>query len=97
VNLACSYDQDSRVTAMSWTLSENQMGNLNYSYDADGRVIAKSGSFAQTNLPQAVSGNAFNADNEMTAFKGTLLSYDLNGNLTGTGPTPTRGMRAITW
>jgi RHS repeat-associated protein len=48
-------------------------------------VTAKSGSFAQTNLPQAVTGNAFNADNEMTGFNGTALSYDLNGNLTGDG------------
>jgi len=70
---------------MTWTLGGNQVGNLGYSYDADGRVIAKTGSFAQTNLPQAVTGNAFNADNEMTAFNGTSLSYDLNGNLTGDG------------
>jgi YD repeat-containing protein len=48
-------------------------------------TTAKSGIFAQTNLPQAVSGNTFNADNEMTGFNGTALSYDLNGNLTGDG------------
>jgi len=33
-------------------------------------------------LPANVSGNAFNADNEMTAFNGSVLSYDPNGNLT---------------
>jgi RHS repeat-associated protein len=85
MTLAYSYDQDSRVMAMTWTLGGNQVGDLSYSYDADGRVIAKSGSFAQTNLPQAVTGNTFNAANEMTAFNGTTLSYDLNGNLTGDG------------
>ena len=53
--------------------------------DADGRVIGKTGSFAQTNPPQAVTGNMFNADNEMTAFNGTTLSYDANGNLTNDG------------
>src|SRR5579885_1908859 len=70
---------------MTCTLGGNPVGNLGYSYDADGRVTAKTGSFAQTNLPQAVSGNTFNAANEMTAFNGAALSYDLNGNLTGDG------------
>lgn len=79
VTLAYSYDQDSRVSGMTWTLGGIRLGGLNYSYDADGRVIAKSGSLAQTNLPQAVTGNTFNAANEMTAFNGTTLSYDLNG------------------
>jgi hypothetical protein len=45
---------------------------------------------AATNLPTAVSGNTFNADNEMTAFNGTALAgacpersrRNANGNLT---------------
>ena len=41
---------------MSWTLAGNPVGDLEYSYDADGRVIEKTGSFAQTGLPQPVSG-----------------------------------------
>ena len=48
-------------------------------------MIEKTGSFAQTNLPQPVTGNTFNADNEMTAFNGTAMSYDANGNLTNDG------------
>jgi len=83
--LAYNYDADSRATAMTWTLGGNPVGDLEYSYDADGRVIGKSGSFAQTNLPAAVSGNTFNADNEMTAFGGQALTYDANGNLTNDG------------
>ena len=59
--------------------------------DSNLRVIGKTGSFAQTNLPQAVTGNTFNADNEMTAFNGTPLSYDANGNLTNDGT------NAYTW
>ncbi|MGC2450419.1 MAG: hypothetical protein WA477_22400 [Candidatus Sulfotelmatobacter sp.] len=54
-------------------------------YDADGRVVEKTGSFAQTNVPQPVSGNAFNLANEMTAFNGTALTYDLDGNLINDG------------
>ena len=60
-------------------------GHLEYSYDADGRVIQKTGSFAQTGLPQAVTGNTFNAANEMTSFNGTPQTYDANGNLANDG------------
>ncbi len=70
---------------MIWTLAGNQIGDLEYDYDADGHVIEKTGSFAQTNLPQPVTGNTFNADNEMTAFNGTAMSYDANGNLLNDG------------
>jgi RHS repeat-associated protein len=83
--LAYTYDSDSRVTAMTWTLAGNPVGDLEYSYDADGRVIEKTGSFAQTGLPQPVTGNTFNAANEMTAFNGTPQTYDANGNLTNDG------------
>ena len=83
--LTYTYDNDSHVTAMTWTLASNPVGDLEYSYDADGRVIEKTGSFAQTGLPQAVTGNAFNAANEMTAFNGTPQTYDGNGNLSNDG------------
>ena len=61
------------------------MGDLEYAYDADSRVIEKTGSFAQTGLPQPVSGNTFNAANEMTSFNGTPQTYDANGNLANDG------------
>jgi RHS repeat-associated protein len=83
--LTYTYDNDSRVTAMTWTLAGNPVGDLEYAYDADGRVIQKTGSFAQTGLPQAVTGNTFNAANEMTAFNGTPQTYDANGNLVNDG------------
>ena len=75
-------DNNSRISGMTWTMAGNQIGDLEYSYDGDGHVVEKTGSFAQTNLPQPVTGNTFNADNEMTAFNGTAMSYDANGNLT---------------
>jgi RHS repeat-associated protein len=83
--LTYTYDNDSRVTAMTWKVSGNPVGDLEYSYDADSRVIEKTGSFAQTNLPQSVSGNTFNAANEMTAFNGAPLTYDANGNVANDG------------
>ena len=56
-------------------------------------MIEKTGSFAQTNLPQPASGNAFNADNEMTVFNGTAMTGacpersrgNANGNLLNDG------------
>jgi RHS repeat-associated protein len=83
--LTYGYDNDSRVTSMTWTLASDAVGNLEYQYDADGRITQKTGSFAQTTLPAAVTGNTFNAANEMTAFNGTPQTYDLNGNLTNDG------------
>ncbi len=70
---------------MKWTLNGNAVGDLEYAYDADGRVIQKTGSLASAQLPSPVSGNTFNADNEMTAFNGATLTYDADGNLTSDG------------
>jgi len=85
VTVAYTYDSDSRVTGMTYTAGSTQLGNLTYSYDADGRRTAMGGSLAATGMPAAVSGNSFNADNSMTGFNGTTLSYDANGNLTSDG------------
>ena len=78
---------------MTWTLNGNPVGDLEYAgacpersrRNADGRVMQKTGSLASIQLPSPVSGNTFNADNEMTAFNGATLSYDADGNLTGDG------------
>jgi RHS repeat-associated protein len=83
--LRYAYDANSRVTQMTWTLTGNAVGDLEYSYDADNRVIQKSGSFAQTQLPVAMTGNTFNTANEITVFNGTPLTYDANGNLANDG------------
>ena len=85
IALTFTYDNDSHVTAMNWTLASNTVGNLQYQYDADGRVTQKSGTLAQSQLPSAVTGNTFNAANEMTSFNGTPMTYDANGNLTNDG------------
>jgi len=83
--LTYTYDNDSRVTAMTWALGSTAVGDLEYQYDADSRVTQKTGSFAGTKLPAAMTGNTFNAANEMTAFNGTPQTYDANGNLTNDG------------
>jgi len=48
-------------------------------------VSSKGGTMASTGMPAPVSGNTFNAANEMMAFNGATLSYDANGNLTSDG------------
>ena len=82
VTVAYSIDSGSHITALTYSAGVSQLGNLIYGYDADGRVTSKAGSLAASSLPTAVSGNAFNADNGMTDFGSTPLSYDANGNLT---------------
>ena len=42
-------------------------------------------SLASTGIPAPVSGNAFNAANQMTAFNGAALNYDANCNLISDG------------
>ncbi|HKQ05777.1 MAG TPA: hypothetical protein VJ464_11640 [Blastocatellia bacterium] len=48
-------------------------------------MVKTGGSFARTNLPQAVSTTSYNAANHQTAFGSQTLTYDLNGNLTSDG------------
>jgi RHS repeat-associated protein len=85
IQLAYAYDHDSRITGMTWTLGASPVGNLTYSYDADGGVTSKGGSLALVSLPNATTGNTFNADNEMLGFNGTTLTFDANGNLHSDG------------
>jgi hypothetical protein len=66
-------------------LSGKSVGELSYSYDAAGRIVGRTGSLSAVALPQAVSGNTFNAANQMTAFGAQALTYDANGNLTAEG------------
>jgi RHS repeat-associated protein len=91
VVVAYTYDADGHVTGISYSSGGSQLGNLTYTYDADGRVTSKGGTMASTGMPAPVSGNTFNAANEMTSFNGTALSYDANGNLTSDGT------NAYTW
>ena len=85
VTVGYSVDNDSRITGLTYSAGSTQLGNPIYGYDADGRVTSKNGTLAAISLPNSVSGNTFNADNGMTGFNGTTLTYDANGNLTNDG------------
>ena len=45
------------------------------------------GSLARASVPAAISSAAYNANNQLTNWNGTTLTYDLDGNLTNDGNT----------
>ena len=59
--------------------------NLSYSYDANGRRTAIGDSYAQSDLPAAISTATHNAANQLTKWGSATLSYDANGNLLSDG------------
>ena len=63
----------------------NSVCNLSYSYDANGRRTAIGGSYAQSDLPAAISTTTYNAANQLTKWGSATLSYDANGNLLSDG------------
>ncbi len=85
VTATYSYDAASELTGLTYKLGTTVLGNLTYSYDADGRRTSVGGSYARTGLPQAVASASYNADNQLTQWGSSNLTYDLNGNLTNDG------------
>ncbi|HEY2495483.1 MAG TPA: RHS repeat-associated core domain-containing protein [Candidatus Angelobacter sp.] len=85
VNMSYTYDNDSRVTGITYNFNANTMGGLSYTYDSLGRRTLVNGSFAQTGLPGAVTPATYDAANELTNWNGTAISYDLNGNMLSDG------------
>src|SRR6185312_7506962 len=85
VNMSYTYDNDSRVTGITYKFNANTLGNLTYSYDTLGRRTQVGGSFAQTGLPGTVTSATYDAANELTNWNGTSISYDPNGNMLSDG------------
>ncbi len=85
VNMSYTYDNDSRVTGITYKFNATTLGNLSYSYDSLGQRTQVSGSFARTGLPSAITSATYDAANELTNWNGTLISYDLNGNMLSDG------------
>jgi RHS repeat-associated protein len=79
------YDTASELTGLTYTLGSNTLGNLTYSYDLAGRRTSMGGSYAQTNLPNAISATAYDAANELTQWGTANPSYDANGNMLSDG------------
>ncbi|MBB5867608.1 RHS repeat-associated protein [Allocatelliglobosispora scoriae] len=85
VGTGYTYDAASRLTGMAHKRGATTLGELAYSYDPAGRRSAITGSWAEVDLPQPVSGTAYDAANQATSWNGTPMTYDANGNLTGDG------------
>ena len=79
------YNAASQLTGLTYKKSGNVLGNLTYEYDAAGQITKVGGTFARTDLPQAVSSTNYNSGNHQTGFGSQTLTYDLNGNLTSDG------------
>ncbi len=79
------YDNDSRVTGITYNFNATTLGDLEYSYDSLGLRTQVSGSFGRTNLPVAMASATYDAANELTNWNGALISYDLNGNMLSDG------------
>jgi RHS repeat-associated protein len=79
------YDNAGQITSITYVKGGTAIGDLTYTYDGAGRRTAVGGSLAAVDLPSAVTSVSINANNQITAWAGTTLSYDLNGNLTGDG------------
>jgi RHS repeat-associated protein len=80
-----SYDTASQLTGITYTNGSTTLGNLIYSYDLAGRRTGVGGSYAQVNLPLAVSATVYNANNQLTTWGTANLYYDANGNMTSDG------------
>jgi RHS repeat-associated protein len=81
-----NYDAASQVTGINYTRGAITLGNLSYTYDLSGRGITNvGGSFARIALPAALANSSYNADNQVTQFAASNLSYDANGNIVGDG------------
>ena len=59
-------------------------GSQSNAYDAAGRRVTPGGSFSVVRLPQPASAS-YDANNRLTSWNGTGLTYDTNGNLTNDG------------
>jgi RHS repeat-associated protein len=85
VSVSYAFDNDSRITGITYQFGANTLGNLSYTYDQLGRRSQVGGSFARTGMPGAVTSATYDGANELTNWNGTAISYDANGNMLSDG------------
>ncbi|MGA8740146.1 MAG: RHS repeat-associated core domain-containing protein [Terracidiphilus sp.] len=91
VTASYSYDVASQLTGIIYQGGALGIANLTYGYDLAGRRTSVGGSLASTQLPAAVSSAVYNANNQLTQWGSTAMTYDLNGN------TLNDGMNGYSW
>jgi RHS repeat-associated protein len=85
------YDDDSRLTAITYKDGGTPIGDLTYTYDANGQRTGVGGTWARTTLPAALASASYDDANQIATFGGVSFSYDANGNLSSDG------VRSYTW
>jgi RHS repeat-associated protein len=80
-----SYDTANQLSGITYVSGSTSIGNLTYAYDNAGQRTQIGGTLAALALPAALASATYNADNRLTNWAGTSLTYDANGNLTGDG------------
>jgi RHS repeat-associated protein len=85
------YDDDSRLTGLTYTQGMSTLGTLTYAYDAAGQRTSVGGTYARTGLPAALASATYDDANQVATFGGTPFTYDANGNVTSDGT------RSYTW
>jgi RHS repeat-associated protein len=79
------YDAASQVTAVTYKLGENVLGDLTYEYNKNGQLTKVGGSFSRSTLPQPLTSATYDDANRLTQREATSLTYDANGNLMNDG------------
>jgi RHS repeat-associated protein len=79
------YDAANQLTSLVYANGATTLGDLGYTYDLAGNRTAVTGSWARTNLPEALGSATYDAANRILTWAGQAYSYDANGNLASDG------------
>ncbi len=82
VNVDYAYDAAGQLSSITYSTAVATLGGLLYDYDTAGRVIRLGGSLGKVDLPAAIAGKTYGANNQLTL---PGYSYDRNGRLTSDG------------
>jgi RHS repeat-associated protein len=82
VSQTYNYDSADRLASIVYVSPAGPLGNMVYKYDALGRIVSVGGSLGHVDLPQAISGWTYNANNQVASLG---YVYDANGRLTSDG------------
>lgn len=74
------YDDDSRLTGLTYKQGGSPIGTLTYAYDVTGQRTSVGGTYARTGLPAALTSATYDNANQIATWGGTSFSYDSNGN-----------------
>jgi RHS repeat-associated protein len=86
-----TYDAASQLTGIAYQGGALSAANLSYTYDLAGHRVGVGGNLASTQLPAAINTVAYDANNQLTQWGSTSMTYDANGS------TLNDGMNTYAW